>query len=103
MEKPSRHSDYHDPTVDETRVRIAFDANYSIGELAKALKAHHMRTSTDDWPVYYGMLGQIQQLAEVVFCAMRLGGTDSSMTYPSLETLQRFMDGHLTLIVEHEQ
>lgn len=86
----------------ETRRRIAFDANYSIQELAKALRDYHMRTSTDDWPVYYGMLGQIQQLSEIVWCAMRLGGNDESMTYPSNETLQQFMDGHFTLIARHE-
>ncbi|MDO9357902.1 MAG: hypothetical protein Q7T70_02775 [Polaromonas sp.] len=82
------------------RTRIAFDANYAVGELAKALKAHYMRESQDDWPVYDSILGRIQQLSEVVFCAMRLGGTDESMTYPSDETLQRFLDGHLTLILK---
>jgi len=96
----------HQPENEETdadkRMRIAFDANYSIQELAKALKTHHLRESTDDWPVYCGILGQIQQLSEVVFCAMRLGGTGGSMAYPSLETLQHFMDGHFTLIVRDE-
>lgn len=103
LAKPSQSSPSEGESDDEKRIRIAFDANYSIQELAKALKAHHMRTSCDDWPVYNGTLGQIQQLSEVVFCALRLGGTDRSMTYPSLETLQRFMDGHFTLIVRDEK
>lgn len=97
----------HQPENEETdadkRMRIAFDANYSIQELAKALKTYHLREASDDWPVYCGMLGQIQQLSEVVFCAMRLGGTEESMTYPSLETLQHFLDGHFTLIVRDEK
>ena len=83
----------------EERTKIAFDANYGIAELAKALKAHYMREAHDDWPVYDGILGRIQQLSEVVFYAMRLGGTEESMTYPSNETLQRFLDGHLGLIL----
>lgn len=89
-------------TDEEVRQSIAFDANYQIAKLAEALKDHYMNSSTEDWPIYHGILGRIQQLSEVVFSAMRLGGTDQSMTYPSNETLQRFLDGHFSIIVEHE-
>jgi hypothetical protein len=90
----------HEDDDEAARVKIAFDANYSMAELAKALKEHHAREAGDDWPVYDGILGRIQQLSEVVYYAMRLGGTDASMTYPSNETLQRFLDGHLGLILK---
>ncbi|MNY64802.1 hypothetical protein D3C86_2019670 [compost metagenome] len=58
-----------------------------------------MRDAGDDWPVYEGILGRIQQLSEVVFYAMRLGGSSDG---PSLETLQRFLDGHLGLILKDD-
>jgi len=89
-----------EPDDEAARVKIAFDANYSMAELAKALKQHHAREAGDDWPVYDGILSRIQQLSEVVYYAMRLGGTEASMTYPSNETLQRFLDGHLGLILK---
>jgi hypothetical protein len=99
--EPSTRRDVIATDDDEAeRIRIAFEANYSMAELAKALKTHYMRESQDDWPVYDGILGRIQQLSEVVFYAMRLGGTDESVTYPSNETLQRFLDGHLGLILK---
>ncbi|SEF19402.1 hypothetical protein ABL840_04895 [Variovorax sp. NFACC27] len=97
------HQAENEETDADKRMRIAFDANYSIQELAKALKTYHMRDGSDDWPVYCGILSQIQQLAEVVWCAMRLGGADDSMVYPSNETLQHFLDGHFTLIVRDER
>lgn len=102
MTQAAQQQPEDEETDDEERRSIAFDANYSIQELAKALKIYHQREASDDWPVYCGILGQIQQLSEVVFCAMRLGGTEESMTYPNLETLQHFMDGHFTLIVRDE-
>jgi len=82
------------------RIRIARDANYGIERLAGALKAHYMREAGDDWPVYEGILGRIQQLSEVVFYAMRLGDSDEG---PSLKTLQYFLDGHLGLILKDEK
>ncbi|WP_208507917.1 hypothetical protein [Variovorax paradoxus] len=98
---PARQAaEIHEDDDEAARIKIAFDANYSMAELAKALKEHHARDASDDWPVYDGILSRIQQLSEVVYYAMRLGGTGPSVTYPSHETLQHFLDGHLGLILK---
>ena len=78
------------------RISIAFNANYEIAKLAKALKAHHMREATDDWPVYNGILGRVEQLSEVVFYAARLDRSDG-MAYPRNKALRQFLDGYLSL------
>lgn len=89
-------------TDEAERIRIAGDANYEIGKLAEMLKAHYMKESTEEWRIYHGILGRIEQLSEVVFYAMRLGGTDHGATFPSNKTLRGFLDGQFGLIVEHE-
>lgn len=90
-----------DPVDDKQsdRMRIAATANYQIEKLAEALKALLMRDATEEWPIFHGILGRIQQLTEVVYYAAGFGGTDEDVGYPGDRMLQLFLDGHLGQIL----
>ena len=86
----------------DSRRKIAFEANHQIEKLAGLLKEHYMKTASEDWPVYEGLLGRIQQLSEVIYFAADLGGPLDEVGGPSAETLRQFLDGHLGLILRDE-
>lgn len=86
-------------TEARSRQEIAFAANLQIEKMAGLLKEHYMKTAGDDWPLYHGMLGRIQQLSECVYYAAELGGPREETGGPSMEDLQRFLDGELSLIM----